>query len=199
EQRHDPLLRHFVGCYRRVLCCGGLGNHSHCPLRRPAAHQRRYSRGRHGTGPHDLATSPGRVHRDVDRPQGSFPGTATLIEGADYASFTYSVAAPEGTFAVGGECSIKDGVEVCVAAEDGEDGTATVTNTDTATPFGLQIAATGAPAGGASPTSAPSGGANSGSTPAASGTASVQSGSAVRTSASSIGALAGLLFAYHLL
>ncbi|KAJ7766689.1 hypothetical protein B0H16DRAFT_1522228 [Mycena metata] len=129
-------------------------------------------------------------------PQGSFPGTATLVEGADYASYTYSVSDPEG-FVLGGECSIGAGVAVCVAAESGQDGAATATETDSVTAFGLQIAAT------AVPTSPPSGSSasakNSGSTSGASPPSNTQPSSSVRTSASNICTLAGLLLAYYLL
>ncbi|KAJ7154245.1 hypothetical protein C8R46DRAFT_1119135 [Mycena filopes] len=134
-------------------------------------------------------------------PQGSFPGTATLVEGADYASYTYAVSDSEGSFAVQGECSIKDGVAICVAAESGDDGAATATETESVTAFGLQIAATGVPTG------APQ---NSGSgSPAASGAASgvpapsstgTQPSAALRASSvSGVGALAGLVLAYSML
>ncbi|KAJ7029338.1 hypothetical protein C8F04DRAFT_1265002 [Mycena alexandri] len=130
-------------------------------------------------------------------PQGSFPGTATLIEGADYASYTYAVSDPEGTLVVGGECSIGAGVAVCVAAESGQDGAATATETDSVTAFGLQIAATAVPT--VPPSAGSVGAKNSGSTSGASPPSSTQPSSSVRTSASSIGALAGLLLAYYLL
>ncbi|KAJ6531159.1 hypothetical protein B0H19DRAFT_1082123 [Mycena capillaripes] len=140
-------------------------------------------------------------------PQGSFPGTATLVEGADYASFTYSAATPEGTFAVGGECTIKDGVEICVASQEGgddPDSNGTVTETDTATPFGVQIAATGVPAGagagsssGAAAGSKPTGASSGSGSPSSSAPGNTPSGSASRTSASGVAAMAGLLLAYH--
>ncbi|KAF7337903.1 hypothetical protein MVEN_02013500 [Mycena venus] len=82
-------------------------------------------------------------------PQGSFPGTATLVEGADYASYTYAVKDGEGDFMVAGECSIGAGnVEVCVGVQSAGTEIGTVTETDTVTPFGVQVAATGVPAGG---------------------------------------------------
>nr|GAT58131.1 predicted protein [Mycena chlorophos] len=48
-------------------------------------------------------------------PEGSFPGTATLVEGADYASFTYVVNDPEdGSFTIGGVCSLGNGQEASI-------------------------------------------------------------------------------------
>ncbi|KAF7295616.1 hypothetical protein MIND_01101700 [Mycena indigotica] len=80
-------------------------------------------------------------------PQGSFPGTATLVEGADYASFTYVVNDREGSFTAGGVCNFANGQETCVAVEADSAGPVTVTHTDAARPFGLQILpATGTPA-----------------------------------------------------
>ncbi|KAF8205596.1 hypothetical protein K438DRAFT_1818083 [Mycena galopus ATCC 62051] len=131
-------------------------------------------------------------------PQGSFPGTATLVEGADYASFTYAVEDSDpmdANFVIGGECSFAGGVEVCVVAQSAAGQVATQTETDTVTPFGLQIAATGAP--GSSPSGAPatSGGAQSGSTPSGSAPKSTHTGSSTRASASGLSVLAGLLLA----
>ncbi|KAJ7811599.1 hypothetical protein B0H14DRAFT_3880009 [Mycena olivaceomarginata] len=139
-------------------------------------------------------------------PQGSFPATATLVEGADYASFTYSVPALDAedpAFAIAGECSLGAGnVEVCVVAQSVGSEVQTVTETDTVTPFGVQIAAaTGVPASGASGgSSGGASGAQSGSTPTGSAPTSTQSGSSMRTTASGFGgALAALLLAYHFL
>ncbi|KAF7325381.1 hypothetical protein MVEN_02627500 [Mycena venus] len=120
-------------------------------------------------------------------PQGSFPGTATLVEGADYASYTYAVKDGEGDFMVAGECSIGGGQR---------------RKTDTVTPFGVQVAATGVPAGGsgggASGNPSATGGANSGSGVSPSAPSSTQPSSSIRTSASGFGALAGLLLASYL-
>ncbi|KAJ6622870.1 hypothetical protein B0H10DRAFT_862427 [Mycena sp. CBHHK59/15] len=81
-----------------------------------------------------------------------FPGTATLIEGTDYASFTYVAAAGGETITAGGECTIAGGNEICVAAAGGT----TITNTDSALPFAIQGGTTAVLA--ASATAAPSGG-----------------------------------------
>ncbi|KAJ7029337.1 hypothetical protein C8F04DRAFT_1187748 [Mycena alexandri] len=82
--------------------------------------------------------------------QSCFLGTATLVEGADYASFTYIVAEPNETLIIDGDgCSLGAGHAVCVDAESGDEGAMTVTETETA--FGVQIAAT------VVPTSPPSG------------------------------------------
>ncbi|KAJ7073953.1 hypothetical protein C8F01DRAFT_1360700 [Mycena amicta] len=133
-------------------------------------------------------------------PQGSFPGTATLVEGADYASFTYVVNDPEGSFTAGGVCNLGNGQETCVAVEADTDGPVTVTQTDSARPFGLEIAAaTGTPAptdsgsdsGSASGGSASNTGTGSGSAPT-----SAPTGGAMRltgTAAPALGALVGAL------
>ncbi|KAJ7264941.1 hypothetical protein B0H12DRAFT_215994 [Mycena haematopus] len=124
-------------------------------------------------------------------PQGSFPGTATLVEGADYASFTYAVEDPEaGNFVVGGECSFSGNIEVCVVGQSVASQATTQTETDTIQPFGLQIAATGVPAG-SNPTG--SGGAQSGSTPSGAAPSSTQPSSAPRMSISALGALLALV------
>ncbi|KAJ6531585.1 hypothetical protein DFH09DRAFT_137079 [Mycena vulgaris] len=134
-------------------------------------------------------------------PQGSFPGTATLIEGSDYASFTYVVADMEGTITAGGECSLKDGQQICVAAADG----VTVTATESATPFGIEGGST--LAGAAQVTPAPSGsGSNSGGSaiPASGSESSAPSSTQpsasiqVCASASALGVLVALFMAYHL-
>ncbi|KAG6873783.1 hypothetical protein C0995_011008 [Termitomyces sp. Mi166 len=56
----------------------------------------------------------------------SFPGTATLVEGANDVSFTY--VAPSGLFTMGRECSLSDGLAICSATFSGE----LVTETETA-------------------------------------------------------------------
>ncbi|KAK7038194.1 hypothetical protein R3P38DRAFT_2904942 [Favolaschia claudopus] len=130
-------------------------------------------------------------------PQGSFPGTATLVEGADYASFTYVVKDSEGDFAVAGECTYQDGnVQICTVARSVGTEAGTAVETDTVTPFGVQVAATGAPAGPGNSASAsgPSGSVPSGSSPAPTG---APPNSSVRTSASGFGVLAALLLASY--
>ncbi|KAJ7080384.1 hypothetical protein B0H15DRAFT_933244 [Mycena belliarum] len=126
-------------------------------------------------------------------PQGSFPATATLVEGADYASFTYVI--PEGTDAgdiavtAGGECSLAKGVAVCVAVAGGT----TVTATDPVTAFGVQIAGTSVAA-------APTGGASSKASgnPASGGNAAAPTKGAATRARASFGLLAALFAAVHL-
>ncbi|KAJ7137854.1 hypothetical protein C8R44DRAFT_847923 [Mycena epipterygia] len=134
-------------------------------------------------------------------PQGEFPGTATLVEGTDYASFTYVVAQPEATVTAGGVCSINGGIAVCTAAADD----AIVTETDSVTAFGIEggftLAGAGAGGAAASGSATPSGsGSDSKSTAVSgsgpSGSTPTQSGASVRNSASALGGLAGLLLAY---
>jgi len=151
----------------------------------------------------------------ADQPD-NLPGTATLVEGVDFASLTYALADPSVGGTMGGVCTIEGGDAVCVEVQNGGGVSTTFTETESVVPFGLQIAATAVPAGsgpGASVTPAPSGsgasesgspsapgGANSGSTPSGSAPASTQSpSSSTRTSVSSISALAGLFLAYHFL
>ena len=82
----------------------------------------------------------------------SFPGTATLVEGPNDASFTYAQA---GVFTTGIACSLSGNTAVCSGVESGMP----VTVTDTFTRIEVQ-AGTTAPL--ASPTGAPSG--NTGTT-----------------------------------
>ncbi|KAJ6531580.1 hypothetical protein DFH09DRAFT_824744, partial [Mycena vulgaris] len=116
-------------------------------------------------------------------PQGDFPGTATLIEGSDYASLTYLLPAEGTTVALGAECSIKDSQLICVGAEGGT----TLTDTETATPFGIQGGATLAGAAQVTPAPSASGPSSGTSATPASGSApsSTPTGSSVqvRTSA----------------
>jgi len=69
---------------------------------------------------------------------GGFPGTATLVEGAKDASFTY--APPGGVFTVGLECSLSGALAICSATASGE----TVTETETASRFLVQAGTTAA-------------------------------------------------------
>ncbi|KAG6867609.1 hypothetical protein C0993_000550 [Termitomyces sp. T159_Od127] len=55
----------------------------------------------------------------------SFPGTATLVEGANDVSFTY--VAPSDLFTAGTECTLSDSLAICSGTVDGEP----VTETDT--------------------------------------------------------------------
>ncbi|KAJ7706947.1 hypothetical protein B0H17DRAFT_1325706 [Mycena rosella] len=103
--------------------------------------------------------------------ESNFPGTATLVEGTDYASLTYAAAVQEITLAAGAECAIADGLAVCVVVEDGT----TSTETDPAQPFGIQGGAT--VAGQAAPTLGPVSGSGSGSGAPSNTQASAGSGS----------------------
>ncbi|KAJ7461630.1 hypothetical protein FB451DRAFT_1497688 [Mycena latifolia] len=127
-------------------------------------------------------------------PQGSFPATATLVEGADYASFTYAVpAGPDPgdvAFTVGGECTLDRaaGVAVCVAAGEGT----TVTETDSVTAFGVEIASAVTGAAGASGVGASPTGAGSGSGSGASGSLAPASGGSSAPAPTQTGAAASL-------
>ncbi|KAK0463605.1 uncharacterized protein EV420DRAFT_1638532 [Desarmillaria tabescens] len=72
-----------------------------------------------------------------------FVGTATLVEGSDYASLTY--VAPDATsgFTVGYECSIAAGVAVCSGVADG----VTILETETVSAFSVEGGATSTAAG----------------------------------------------------
>ncbi|KAK7038191.1 hypothetical protein R3P38DRAFT_2904913 [Favolaschia claudopus] len=142
--------------------------------------------------------------------QDNMPGTATLIEGSDFASLAYNVADPKfGTMTFGGACSIQGGSAVCVEAQEGGfEGATTFTETESVVPFGLQIAPTqnGFPANsdafsssgsGAGPRET-SGGVRSGSTASSIAPASTQSSSCARISPSAVENV-GALLAFSLL
>jgi hypothetical protein len=129
---------------------------------------------------------------------------ATLVEAADYASFTYVVNDPaEGSFTTGGVCSLGNGQETCVGVEEDTEGAVTATITNSAVSLGLEIAAaTGAPApgnsdsgwdSGASQTSAGASNTGSGSAPTSSHT-----GAATRLSVAlpAVGAFVGALLSF---
>ncbi|KAF8892225.1 hypothetical protein BD779DRAFT_1670553 [Infundibulicybe gibba] len=59
--------------------------------------------------------------------EGGFPGTATLVEGSDYASLNYVL----GTMTLTGACSIANGLAVCSDNEG--------VHTETASPFAVQV------------------------------------------------------------
>ncbi|KAJ7461599.1 hypothetical protein FB451DRAFT_1404831 [Mycena latifolia] len=127
--------------------------------------------------------------------QESFPGTATLVEGTDYASFTYAFSADALT--LGGECSLGAGSAVCVALGD----RTTTTVTDSATVFGVEVASAAPTANSKSdtPTSTVTGTPGPASGAGSGAPSSTQSGSSVRVLASSaLGALVSLLVAYYL-
>ncbi|KAJ7773001.1 hypothetical protein DFH07DRAFT_696178, partial [Mycena maculata] len=64
-----------------------------------------------------------------------FPGTATIVEGCDYVSFTYIVSQPDATATVNAVCSIKGSVAVCVDDLAGP----TTTETMSVTPYAAQV------------------------------------------------------------
>ncbi|KAG6876179.1 hypothetical protein C0992_000560 [Termitomyces sp. T32_za158] len=66
----------------------------------------------------------------------SFPGTATLVEGANDAFFTY--ADPSGLFTVGTECTLSGGLAICSATVSGEP----ATESDTANFINVQVGTT---------------------------------------------------------
>ncbi|PBK78747.1 hypothetical protein ARMSODRAFT_1011290 [Armillaria solidipes] len=72
-----------------------------------------------------------------------FVGTATLVEGSDYASLTYVAPDPSSAFTVGYACSIASGVAVC----SGEAAGVTILETETVSAFGVEGGATETAAG----------------------------------------------------
>ncbi|KAJ7481114.1 hypothetical protein B0H11DRAFT_1807991 [Mycena galericulata] len=122
--------------------------------------------------------------------QGDFPGTATLVEGSDYVSFTYVEQEDNVTATAGGLCSIQAGTAFCVANANG----ATITDAEAVTPFAVQVATgTPAPTGTKGTSQANAGsGTGSGSAPA-----NTHPSSSVRASASGFCALVGLLLGYY--
>ncbi|KAG5335212.1 hypothetical protein J132_09646 [Termitomyces sp. J132] len=68
--------------------------------------------------------------------EGSFPGTATLVEGTNDVSMTY--VAPSGLFTMGTECTLSDGLAICSATVSGEP----VTETDTVNFIDVQAGTT---------------------------------------------------------
>ncbi|KAJ7286410.1 hypothetical protein C8J57DRAFT_1287569 [Mycena rebaudengoi] len=115
-------------------------------------------------------------------PQGSFPGTATLVEGADYASYTYAVTIDGQAITLGGECSLVSGSAICVMGADGT----TVTDTQKASAILIEAGTTAAAA------AAQITGSDSGSAPPAQ---SSPPSSSVRTSVSAFSASAALILA----
>lgn len=76
---------------------------------------------------------------------------ATLVEGSDYLSYTHAALQTDAefgtfTFYDSGECSLAGNVEDCVFVNSLRSQAFTTTETDTADPLGVQVAATGAPA-----------------------------------------------------
>ncbi|KAJ6490718.1 hypothetical protein C8R47DRAFT_1214996 [Mycena vitilis] len=107
--------------------------------------------------------------------------TATLVQGADHAMFTLSHTSASETIIVGYDCDLKDGNAICSDVESSQPFTTTVA---LESDFVLDVAATAAPSSGA-PSGSQSG---SGSSPSP----STKPNSSHKTSASFVGALAGL-------
>ncbi|KAK0441073.1 hypothetical protein EV421DRAFT_744826 [Armillaria borealis] len=134
-----------------------------------------------------------------------FVGTATLVEGSDYASLTYVAPDPSSAFTVGYACSIASGVAVC----SGEAAGVTILETETVSAFGVEGGATETAAGtvatgssstlkaGSSSTAKTGSGSSSGTaTSSGSAASSTQSNSSCAISASSktiMGAMGVLL------
>ncbi|GLB34597.1 hypothetical protein LshimejAT787_0201620 [Lyophyllum shimeji] len=89
----------------------------------------------------------------TDGADGGLPGTATLVEGANDAAFTY--VPPGGEFTMGTECSLSGDLAICSATVSGQ----VVTETETASRILVQAGTTAAPSsptGQTSTTSPPS-------------------------------------------
>ncbi|KAK0211210.1 hypothetical protein DFS33DRAFT_1407790 [Desarmillaria ectypa] len=78
-----------------------------------------------------------------DATDNGFVGTATLVEGSDYASLTYVAPDPSAGITVGYECSIAAGVAVCSGVADG----VTILETETVSAFSVEGGATSTAAG----------------------------------------------------
>jgi len=121
-----------------------------------------------------------------------FVGTATLVEGSDYASLTYVAPDPSAALTIGYACSINSGVAVC----SGEAAGATILETETVSAFGVEGGATETAAGtvatgssstlkaGSSSTAKTGSGSSSG-TAASTGTSSGSAASSTQSNSSS--------------
>ncbi|KAJ7367454.1 hypothetical protein DFH08DRAFT_828565 [Mycena albidolilacea] len=122
------------------------------------------------------------IEQDAVEGTKTTPLTATLVEGADYAGYTFSASAAGFDIELDFECDLKGGQAICSGLDSNSQvATATLSSLD---PFIIDIVSTVAPSG-ASATGNPS------SSPSPS--ASDKPGSAPRLSASS-GALVGVVF-----
>ncbi|SJL12166.1 uncharacterized protein ARMOST_15587 [Armillaria ostoyae] len=120
-----------------------------------------------------------------------FVGTATLVEGSDYASLTYVAPDPSSAFTVGYACSIASGVAVC----SGEAAGVTILETETVSAFGVEGGATETAAGtvatGSSSTlkagssTAKTGSGSSSGTATSTGTSSGSAASSIQSNSSS--------------
>ncbi|KAK0211799.1 hypothetical protein IW262DRAFT_363190 [Armillaria fumosa] len=134
----------------------------------------------------------------ADATDSQFVGTATLVEGSDYASLTYVDPDASAAFTVGYACTIASGVAVC----SGEAAGVTLLETETVSAFGVEGGATETAAGtvatGSSSTAKAGSGSSSG-TATGSAASSTNSNSSSAISASSktalgaIGVLLGLV------
>ncbi|KAF5352722.1 hypothetical protein D9756_006007 [Leucocoprinus leucothites] len=75
-------------------------------------------------------------------PGGDMPGTATLVEGSDYASIHYIGLSPETTFTMDYGCTYQGGQAICSGTRDGQ----AATETGSAdTPIAVVVGSTAAP------------------------------------------------------
>ncbi|KIY71043.1 hypothetical protein CYLTODRAFT_419184 [Cylindrobasidium torrendii FP15055 ss-10] len=110
------------------------------------------------------------VYTNAEDDESGFVGTATLVEGPDYASLTYEYNQDDLSLTIGYDCSLNGEIALCSGVQDG----ITYTLTETASPFEVAVGTTAA------------GAAGSGSTPTATKASDVaqvsQTGSSSRTS-----------------
>ncbi|KAJ7685664.1 hypothetical protein DFH06DRAFT_1313950 [Mycena polygramma] len=116
------------------------------------------------------------------------PLTATLVEGPDHIFYTFSHTAPSEAFTIGFDCGLKNGQAICSGVDsDRRSGLKTETATlSSLAPFVLDVVSTAAPSSHTSP--APG-------NPSATSTGN----SAPRLTASSFGAMTGLLLTAYTL
>ncbi|KAK0496858.1 hypothetical protein EDD18DRAFT_179795 [Armillaria luteobubalina] len=115
----------------------------------------------------------------TDATDTQFVGTATLVEGSDYASLTYVDPDASAAFTVGYACTIASGVAVC----SGEAAGVTILETETVSAFGVEGGATETAAG--SVATGTSSTAKSGSSSTAKAGSGSSSGTATSSAASS--------------
>ncbi|KAJ7097168.1 hypothetical protein B0H15DRAFT_797876 [Mycena belliarum] len=115
--------------------------------------------------------------------------TGTLVEGADYASYTYAISASGLNIAVGFDCALQSGNAIC-----SDQGATATFALSTVQPWVLDVVATSAPA----PGSSGSAQAKSTASTQAQPTGSTKPNSAPRTAGSVVAILAGVALAYQL-
>ncbi|KAF7337900.1 hypothetical protein MVEN_02013100 [Mycena venus] len=85
------------------------------------------------------------IEQDEREPSTTIPLTATLVEGADYASYTFSASIPGLQVAAGFECNLNGGQAVCSGIDSNSKiATATFSSLDS---FVVDILSTAAPSG----------------------------------------------------